>query len=127
GFRQLSRECVLLAGMIRSKQPRQFPRQSVARAMTKWKFCQALNLASLLKHCKVRPHRDTSQRQDRSPTNQLKFSLKIGLAIRKLRGERLIRRGSASHHGCNVRILQLEPVIPSCRGWLVCKASAIKR
>src|SRR4029077_15387898 len=98
--------------MIRSKQPRQFARQSVARAVTKWKCRETFDLASLFNHAEIRTHRDAPQRQNRPRTDQSKFRLKIRPAIRKFRRKWLIRRRSAAHGRRDVRILQLEPVIP---------------
>jgi len=113
--------------MIRSEQAGQIVRQSVSRAVTKWKCRETLNLASLFKHAEIRPHGDTPQRKNHPRADQSKFRLKIRPAVRKFRRKWLVRRRSAAHCRRDVRIRQLEPVVPPRRARLIRKARAAKR
>src|SRR5271155_5697757 len=124
-LRQFARECVLLAWMIRSEEARQAGREFVARAVGKTESRERFNLAASLQRAKVRKHRDAAEREDRSRPQNLEFPLKIGAAIRQLRGQRLVCRRRAANHGRDVRILEFEAVVAARRCRLVRKSSVI--
>jgi hypothetical protein len=125
--RQLARKCILLAGMIRRKKPRQIPRQLITRAMPKRKHSRRRNLSALFQQSQISPHRNAAQHKHRARSQNLQFALQKVPAIRHLRGQRLVRRRRATQSRGQVNILQSEPVFAIRGSRLIGKPSAKQR
>lgn len=113
--------------MIRSKKPRQISRQFITRAMPKRKRSQRRNDPALLKQSQISPHRNASQHQHRARPQNLQLALQIVPAIRQLRRQRLIGRGSTAQSRGHVSILQRQTVVAIRRSRLIGKSRAKQR
>ena len=108
--RKLSSKSILLAGMIRRKEPRQIAWQLITRAMPKRKRSQRRNQTALFQQSQISPHRDAPQDQHRARPQDLQIALQKVPAIRQLRGQRLVRRRRAAQSCGHIRILQRKPI-----------------
>jgi hypothetical protein len=125
--RKLACKCVLLARVIRREQTRQIPRQLVTSPMPKRKRSQRRNLPAFLQQSQISAHRDAAQHQHRARPQHLDLALQKVPAIRKLRGQRLIRRWRATQSSSHVCILQREPISAIDRTRLIRKSRAMQR
>jgi hypothetical protein len=125
--RQFPRERILLARMIRSKKPRQLPRQLITGPMPKRIRRESRNLAAILQQPQIRPHRYISQHQHRPRPQDLELPLEISLAIRRLSRQRFIPRRRAPHRRSHICILQLQPIAALLRRRLIRKPGPIQR
>src|SRR5271155_4795897 len=116
---KLSRECVLLTGMIRRVEPRQVAGQGVAGAMTETKCRQALDFAAVLEQPQKNAHRDASQCEKGARPEDFEFPFEVGTAVREFGRQRLIAGRRTTRTSSNVGILQLEPVAAVRRSGLI--------
>ncbi len=126
-IRKLARKCILLARMVRRKQPRQISRQLIIRAMPKRKSSQSRNLPALFQQSQISPHRDAAQYQHSARLQNFEVALPKVAAIRKLRRQRLVRRRRATQRSGHIGILQRESVFAIRRSGLIGKSRAEQR
>lgn len=126
-IRKLASKCILLARMVRRKQPRQIARQHITSSMPKRKCSKRPNLPALFQQSQIRPHRDAAQHQHRARPENFELALQKMAAIRELRRQRFIRRRRTTHRGGHIYILQREAVVAICGSRLIGKARAIQR
>jgi hypothetical protein len=122
--RELSRESILLARMVRRKKPRQICRQLITRAMTKRKRSQRRNQPALLQQSQIGPHRDAAKDHHSARPQNLQLALQVVPAIRQLRRQRFIRGWRATQGRGHVSILQSEPIVAIHRSGLIRKSRA---
>ena len=124
---QFPRKSVLLAWMVRREQSRQIPGKLVTRSVAKLESCETFDRAPLFEQSKVNAHRNASESENGPRPQDFELALKMGPAVRKLGGQRFVRRRSTANRRRDVRILELEAIALLGRGWLVREPDAIQR
>jgi hypothetical protein len=127
GLRQFPRKSILLAGMVRSEQSRQVSGKLVANSVTKPERRKTLDFAAIFQQPQVNTHRNAPKGENRARPQNFKLALEIRTAVRKLRGQRLVRGRRAANSSNDIGIFQREPVAAMRRSRLVRESSAKQR
>lgn len=95
--------------------------------MAKGKRGQARNPSLVLEQTQIHPHRNAAESQNRADPVEFEFAFQVRPAIRQFRRQRFVRGRRTSQSGCNIGILQQEPVPAVRRSWLIREPGAEQR